>query len=275
MVTWGWDMRYSSALAARSLCALATLSLALNVWGQEAPPSIEQQVQTLKVDVSDAALAGHNAWMLTSSALVLFMTAPGLAMFYSGLVRKKNVLGVMMQCMFLMGLMTVIWGLYGYSLAFGGIGNPYIGNGDYLFMNGVQRHLPADANARRNADVQCRLLLAHSPAHAHAVPGHVLHHHAGADLRRVRRADEVQHDGRVHDPVGHARLLPAVPLGVGRRHAGVWHRRQGRERHRRRRARLRRRHRRAHQLGRLGPGLRPGDGQAAGLWAASRCRRTI
>ena len=58
--------------------------------------------------------------MLTSSALVLFMTAPGLAMFYSGLVRKKNVLGVMMQCVFLMGLMTVIWGLYGYSLAFGG-----------------------------------------------------------------------------------------------------------------------------------------------------------
>ena len=58
--------------------------------------------------------------MLTSSALVLFMTAPGLAMFYCGLVRKKNVLGVMMQCIFLMGLMTVIWGLYGYSLSFGG-----------------------------------------------------------------------------------------------------------------------------------------------------------
>ncbi len=59
---------------------------------------------------------GDNAWMLTSSALVLFMTAPGLAMFYGGLVRKKNVLGVMMQCLFLMGLMTVIWALYGYSL---------------------------------------------------------------------------------------------------------------------------------------------------------------
>ena len=56
-----------------------------------------------------AALAGNNAWMLTSSALVLFMTAPGLAMFYGGLVRKKNVLSVIMQCLFLMGLMTVIW----------------------------------------------------------------------------------------------------------------------------------------------------------------------
>ena len=96
--------------------------------------------------IAEAKLAGHNAWMLTCSALVLFMTAPGLAMFYSGLVRKKNVLGVMMQCVFLMGLMTVLWGLYGYSLAFGDAGecgkfNPYIGNGDYLFMNGVQRSL--------------------------------------------------------------------------------------------------------------------------------------
>ena len=83
-------------------------------------------------------LAGNTAWMLTSSALVLFMTAPGLAMFYGGLVRRKNVLGVMMQCVFLMGLMTVIWATYGYSLAFGGSGR-FIGNGEYLFMQGVQR----------------------------------------------------------------------------------------------------------------------------------------
>jgi Amt family ammonium transporter len=88
--------------------------------------------------VDEAALAGHNAWMLTSTALVLFMTVPGLAMFYGGLVRKKNVLGVLMQCLFLMGLMTVAWALYGYSLAFGGDG-PYIGNGEYLFMQDVQR----------------------------------------------------------------------------------------------------------------------------------------
>jgi len=93
----------------------------------------------LKTGVADAALAGHNAWMLTSSALVLFMTAPGLAMFYSGLVRKKNVLSVMMQCVFLMGLLTVVWGVYGYSLAFGG-SDPYIGNGEHLFMKGVQRY---------------------------------------------------------------------------------------------------------------------------------------
>jgi Amt family ammonium transporter len=89
-----------------------------------------------KADV--AALAGHISWMLTSCVLVLFMTAPGLAMFYGGLVRKKNVLGVMMQCIFLMGLMTILWALYGYSLAFGGSG-AYIGNDEYLFMQNVQR----------------------------------------------------------------------------------------------------------------------------------------
>ncbi len=78
-----------------------------------------------------------NAWVLTSSALVLLMTAPGLAMFYSGLVRKKNVLSVIMQCFFLMGLMSVIWSLWGYSLSFGGA-EAWIGNGDHLFMKGVQ-----------------------------------------------------------------------------------------------------------------------------------------
>jgi len=106
----------------------------------EAPKTVAEEIATLKTGVGDAAIAGHNAWMLTSSALVLFMTAPGLAMFYSGLVRKKNVLSVMMQCIFLMGLMTVIWGTYGYSLAFGG-SNPYIGNDEFLFMKGVQRQL--------------------------------------------------------------------------------------------------------------------------------------
>ena len=80
---------------------------------------------------------GDNAWMLMSCALVLFMTVPGLALFYGGLVRKKNVLGVMMQCLTLMALMTVIWATYGFSLSFGGT-NPWIGNLDYLFMNGVQ-----------------------------------------------------------------------------------------------------------------------------------------
>lgn len=88
---------------------------------------------------------GDQAWMLVSSALVLMMTAPGLAMFYGGLVRKKNVLGVMMQCLFLMAMNTVVWGVIGYSLSFGGDPkatdgsyNKWIGNLEYLFMNNVQ-----------------------------------------------------------------------------------------------------------------------------------------
>lgn len=92
-------------------------------------------------DERPAVDTGDNAWMLTSSALVLMMTAPGLALFYGGLVRKKNVLSVMMQCFFLMGLMTVLWALYGYSLAFStgpGDFNAFIGGTEYLFMEGVQ-----------------------------------------------------------------------------------------------------------------------------------------
>lgn len=100
--------------------------------------SAKEASQLYVEDQDEAVIAGHNAWMLTSCALVLFMTAPGLALFYGGLVRRKNVLGVMMQCLFLMCLMTVIWALWGYSLAFGGDG-AFIGNGDYLFMDGVQR----------------------------------------------------------------------------------------------------------------------------------------
>lgn len=101
-------------------------------------PGEEPTLGEVNQKADAAALAGHNAWMLTSSALVLFMTAPGLALFYSGLVRKKNVLGVMMQCIFLMALMTVVWALWGYSLAFGG-SHPWIGNGEFLFMQNVAR----------------------------------------------------------------------------------------------------------------------------------------
>ncbi|MDZ4820290.1 MAG: ammonium transporter [Planctomycetota bacterium] len=92
---------------------------------------------------------GDNAWMLTSSALVLAMTVPGLAMFYGGLVRKKNIVSVLMQCVFLMGMMTVLWGTVGYSLAFGNSvgGKGLIGDGSYLFMNDVALTWNADTKA--------------------------------------------------------------------------------------------------------------------------------
>ena len=62
---------------------------------------------------------GHNAWQITSTALVLFMTLPGLALFYGGLVRRKNVLSVLAQCLGIAGLVTILWWLCGYSLSFG------------------------------------------------------------------------------------------------------------------------------------------------------------
>ncbi len=102
--------------------------------------------QRVEQTAEAAAGAGHNAWILTSSVLVLFMTAPGLALFYSGLVRKKNVLGVMMQCIFLMGVMTLVWVLWGYSLAFGGSGR-WLGNADYLLLRDVVRTWDPQAHA--------------------------------------------------------------------------------------------------------------------------------
>jgi Amt family ammonium transporter len=84
----------------------------------------------------DGLDTGDNGWILTSSALVLMMTGPGLALFYGGLVRKKNVLATMMQSFAMMGLMTVLWALFGYSLAFAP-GNPFVGGLDHLFLAGV------------------------------------------------------------------------------------------------------------------------------------------
>ena len=75
---------------------------------------------------------GDTAWLLTSAALVLFMT-PGLAFFYGGMVRSKNILGMLMQNIFAMGIVSVIWAVIGFSLAFGGDG-PLIGNFDYAFV---------------------------------------------------------------------------------------------------------------------------------------------
>ena len=79
---------------------------------------------------------GHNAWQMTSTALVLFMTLPGLALFYGGLVRRKNVLSVMAQCLGIAGLVTILWWICGYSLSFGP-GKPFIGGFDFAFFNGL------------------------------------------------------------------------------------------------------------------------------------------
>ncbi len=81
---------------------------------------------------------GHNAWMMTSAALVLFMTLPGLALFYGGLVRTKNVLSVMAQCLGIAGLVTILWWAFGYSLVFGrSFNSPFLGGSEFFFLKGV------------------------------------------------------------------------------------------------------------------------------------------
>src|ERR1700676_307501 len=81
---------------------------------------------------------GHNAWMMTSSALVLFMTLPGLALFYGGLVRRKNVLSVLAQCFGIAGLVAILWWAFGYSLVFGkSFNSPFYGGSEYFFLAGV------------------------------------------------------------------------------------------------------------------------------------------
>jgi Amt family ammonium transporter len=96
----------------------------------------QRQAADARQQVVEARSAGDNAWMLTSSALVLFMTAPGLALFYGGLVRKKNVLATMMHSFAMMAIVTVLWVLVGYSLCFAP-GNAVIGGLQHAFLHGV------------------------------------------------------------------------------------------------------------------------------------------
>jgi ammonium transporter, Amt family len=94
------------------------------------------RIAALEQAAADAKSSADNSWMLASSALVLLMTGPGLALFYAGLVRRKNVLGTMMQSFAMMAVITVIWAVVGYSLAFGS-GNSFIGGLHHLFLRGV------------------------------------------------------------------------------------------------------------------------------------------
>jgi ammonium transporter, Amt family len=106
----------------------AALGLALplvaagSAWADDAPKVID---------------SGDTAWMLTSTALVLLMTLPGLALFYGGLVRAKNVLNIFMQCFVAAGAVGIIWILFGYSLAFSNGGGDFVGNLDKMFLNNV------------------------------------------------------------------------------------------------------------------------------------------
>jgi len=110
-----------------SLCSFAAAQPAAD---------LDKRLADIEKAVKSAQSAGDNAWMLTSAALVLMMTGPGLALFYGGLVRHKNVLSTMMHSFVLMAVISVLWALVGYSLAFGE-GNSFIGGFQYIFLNGV------------------------------------------------------------------------------------------------------------------------------------------
>jgi Amt family ammonium transporter len=102
----------------------------------EVPKAVNEKLAQLDQRVTAAQSSADNAWMLVSAALVLMMTGPGLALFYGGLVRRKNTLAIMMQSFALMALITVMWALVGYSLCFGGNG-PVIGGFEHAFLRGV------------------------------------------------------------------------------------------------------------------------------------------
>ena len=154
--------------------------------------------------------SGDTAWMLTSTALVLFMTIPGLALFYGGMVRKKNVLATLMQSFAITCVVTIVWVVVGYSLAFTP-GNSFIGGFSRVFMHGHELH------PRRQGDHADR-----QPPGPDD-PGNgllrlsddVRDHHAGADHRCVCRPDEVLGDAGVHDAVVDHRLLADRAHGLG------------------------------------------------------------
>ncbi len=112
------------------------LTLAASLATPDPATSVNEKLAQLDQRVTEAKSSADNAWMLVSAALVLMMTGPGLALFYGGLVRRKNTLAIMMQSFALMALITVMWALVGYSLCFGGNGS-VIGGFEHAFLRGV------------------------------------------------------------------------------------------------------------------------------------------
>ena len=238
---------------------------------------------------------GDTAWMLTSSALVLMMSIPGLALFYGGLVRSKNMASILTQVFTIVALVGVLWTLYGYSLAFGD------GGSLDAFYRRPRQGLPAGRRSRRDrGDLHARPC--HSGTRLFRVPDDLRDDHAGLDHRRLRRAHEVLGGVRVHHGMGDVDLFPDRPLGLGGRRserdrrrgdgtrggddgrsqeAGAGQDRRGDEFRRlarrrsravdegRRRARLRRRHGGAYQRRHRRSRRRADGRQAHRLWQGS------
>lgn len=125
-------------LARKSKFSIASIILLTSPVLVLAQTEINLTERLAKIEAASASAqsSADNAWVLLCSALVLLMTAPGLALFYGGLVRQKNVLSTILQSFIMAGVVTIIWAVYGYSLAFGD-GSPFIGNLQFAFLKGV------------------------------------------------------------------------------------------------------------------------------------------
>ncbi len=130
-----FSSRIKLCLAA-AILSFPALALAQLPTAADSAPATQAQIAALQQSVQAAQSNADNAWMLVSAALVLLMTGPGLALFYGGLVRRKNILGTMMQSFAMMGLITILWAVVGYSLAFAH-GISFIGGFEHIFLRGV------------------------------------------------------------------------------------------------------------------------------------------
>lgn len=126
-----------AAVAAPAAAAVVVEEAVVAVPAEAAAPAAAEAAPVATVDKGDVA------WMMTSTLLVLLMVVPGLALFYGGMVRSKNVLSVFLQVLVVFSLLTILWAIYGYSLAFAG-GNAFIGTLDKLFLSGVTTDSLAD-----------------------------------------------------------------------------------------------------------------------------------
>lgn len=154
--------------------------------------------------------SGNTAWLIVATVLVLLMSIPGIALFYGGLVRQKNVLSVIMQTMFIVGVVSILWVAFGYSWAFGTgfmeSGNPLgavIGGFDKAFLYGIT--------------IDTMMPSGHSRTDVRHVPVHVRSDYSRSYSGGVRRADQVFGLHGVYRAVGHSGLFPDGALGVGRR----------------------------------------------------------
>ena len=146
--------------------------------------------------------------MLTSSALVLMMSIPGLALFYGGLVRTKNMASVLTQVFAIVSMIGVTWTLYGYSMAFsdGGSMTAWVGGFSKAFLHGVDASSTAATSQWRR----------HSGTRLLRVPDDLRHDHPGPDRRRLRRTHQVLGGDAVHPAVVDLHLLPDRALGLVR-----------------------------------------------------------